>query len=333
MKVVNVSQRSSEWRHWREQGVSASEAAVIMNRSPHKTPWRLWAEKTGWVLEQTLDNNPLVRIGIEEEAKALQCFEDKHEVLLLPLCGESERYPLMRASFDGLSDSNEPVEVKCPHETTFLEVLLNREQSPVYQLHWCQVQQQLLVADAGRGFLYFYNQGQDLEFEVERDDAFLMQLIDTAMDFWSAIKTGKEPPKDPGRDLYLPEGATEQQWQALAASYRQNAAKMDSIKTELKALEAQQTSIEHTLVGLMGDYLAAEHSGLRVSRFQVQGAIDYKAVLNTLLPDMQESALDIYRKPSAHRVRVTCRDDSGKNAEVAFDAKVLKSLAGVDFWF
>jgi len=289
MKVVNVSQRSPAWRHWREQGISASEAAVIMGRSPHKTPWRLWAEKTGLVLEQTLDNNPLVRIGIEEEAKALQRFEDKHEVLLLPLCGESERYPLMRASFDGVSASNEPVEVKCPHETTFLEVLLNREQSPVYQLHWCQVQQQLLVAEASRGFLYFYHQGQDLEFVIARDEAFVTQLIETAMDFWSAVKTGKELPKDPERDLYLPNGAAEQQWQSLAANYRRNAVKIAGIKTELKALEAQQARIEQSLVDLMGDYLAAEHSGLRVSRFWVQRGIDYKAVLNTLLPDMKES--------------------------------------------
>ena len=63
MKVVDVSQRSDVWRQWRLQGVSASEAAVIMNRSPYKTPWRLWAEKIGLVLEASLDNNPLIRAG------------------------------------------------------------------------------------------------------------------------------------------------------------------------------------------------------------------------------------------------------------------------------
>ena len=48
MKVINVSQRSDAWRVWRAQGMSASEAAIIMGRSPYKTPWRLWSEKTGW---------------------------------------------------------------------------------------------------------------------------------------------------------------------------------------------------------------------------------------------------------------------------------------------
>ena len=60
MKVVDVSQRSDAWRVWRSQGIGASEAAVIMGRSPYKTPWRWWAEKTGLVLEQPQDNNPLI---------------------------------------------------------------------------------------------------------------------------------------------------------------------------------------------------------------------------------------------------------------------------------
>jgi hypothetical protein len=119
----------------------------------------------------------------------------------------------------------------------------------------------------------------------------------------------------------------------LAADYRQNAEKIDDIKAQLKAMELQQATIEHTLVGLMGPFLAAEHSGLRISRFQVQGSIDYKAVLNAMLPEVPESALEPYRKNPSERVRITCRDDDGKRAEVPFDAEVLKDLAGVDYWF
>lgn len=333
MNVVDVSQRSTAWRHWRSQGVSASEAAIVMNRSPYKTPWRLWAEKIGLVLEASLDNNPLIRAGIQQEPEALQRFEDKHELMLLPLCGESERYPLMRASFDGLSDANEPVEIKCPHENTFLDVLLNREASAAYQLYWCQVQQQLLVSEAQRGFLFFYHQGQDIEFEIQRDETFLTQLVESAMDFWSAVKSKKEPQKDPTRDLYLPQGESERQWQQLAATYRQRALTIMDIKSQLNQLEDEQSRIEDTLVTLMGDYVAAEHSGLRISRFQSQGAIDYKAALQALQPDVQAAALELYRKPSATRVRVTCRDDDGKHAEVPFDAQALKDLAGADFWF
>jgi len=239
----------------------------------------------------------------------------------------------MRASFDGLSDANEPVEIKCPHETTFVDVLLNREASAAYQLYWCQVQQQLLVAEAQRGFLFFYHQGQDVEFEIQRDETFLTELVASAMDFWSAVKSKKEPSKDPERDLYLPHGEAERQWQQLAATYRQRALTITELKGQLKSLEDEQSRIEDSLVALMGDYVAAEHSGLRISRFQSQGAIDYKAALQALQPDVQAAALEVYRKQSSTRVRVTCRDDDGKHAEVPFDAQALKDLAGVDFWF
>ena len=110
-----------------------------------------------------------------------------------------------------------------------------------------------------------------MEFEIARDEAFLTQLIATAMGFWPAVKSGQEPHKDPERDLYLPKGADEKQWQQLAANFRQNAVKIDDIKAQLKALELQQAGIEQNLVGLMGDFMAAEHSGLRISRFQMQG--------------------------------------------------------------
>lgn len=333
MKIVNVSQRSPEWKAWRLQGMSASEAAIIMNRSPHKTPWRLYAEKIGLVLEQDLDNNPLIRAGIQQEPQALQCFEEKHDVMLLPICGESERFPLMRASFDGLSDINEPVEVKCPHETTFLDVLLNREQSEAYQLYWCQVQQQMLVAEANRGFLFFYHQGQDVEFEIERDESFQNQLVQTAMEFWSNVKNRREPEKDPERDLYIPQGASELSWQKLAANYRQNQQLLEGIKGQIESIQIQQAQYEKALVEMMGDYLAAEHSGVRVNRYFVQGAIDYKAVIKALIPNCSESTLEAYRKPSAQRIRMTCRDDDGKRTEVPFDPDVLKDIVGVDYWF
>lgn len=333
MKVINVSQRSQPWRDWRAQGLSASEAAVIMKRSPYKTPWRLWAEKTGLVLEKSLANNPLIRAGIQQEPAALQHFEDKHGVMLLPLCAESAHYPLLRASFDGLTEDNEPVEIKCPHANTFLEVQQNREQSLTYQLYWCQVQQQLLVAEAARGFLYFYLAGQSIEFVIARDEGFIKWLLATSMAFWSALQSGVEPIKDPERDLFLPTGQVERQWQALAANYRHNALQMVALKEQLKTLEALQPALEQRLVSLMGDYRAAEHSGVRVNCFQIQGNIDYKAALQSLLPAVSETVLEGYRKPASQRVRITCRDEDGKLAEVPFAADALQALVTCDYWF
>jgi hypothetical protein len=39
--------------------------------------------------------------------------------MLLPLCGESEDHPVLRASFGGIADDGSPVELKVPVERTF----------------------------------------------------------------------------------------------------------------------------------------------------------------------------------------------------------------------
>ena len=83
----------------------------------------------------------------------------------------------------------------------------------------------------------------------------------------------------------------------------------------------------------MGEFMTAEHSGLRVNRFQVQGSIDYKTLLNAQLPELQEAAWETYRKKPTTRVRITCRDDYDKRAEVPFDAEALKDLVRFDYWF
>lgn len=58
MKVIDLVQRSLEWHQWRKSGVTASESPILMG-SPYKTPWRLWAEKRGLILEADLSGNLL----------------------------------------------------------------------------------------------------------------------------------------------------------------------------------------------------------------------------------------------------------------------------------
>ena len=59
MKIVNVSQGSAAWLKWRQQGITATDAVVLLGLSPYKSVWRLWAEKVGFAREADLSLNPL----------------------------------------------------------------------------------------------------------------------------------------------------------------------------------------------------------------------------------------------------------------------------------
>ena len=61
---------------------------------------------------------------------------------LLPSCAEADHNAIFRASFDGINDAGEPVELKMSLPVSFEDVQAHREQSEAYQLYWVQVQHQ-----------------------------------------------------------------------------------------------------------------------------------------------------------------------------------------------
>jgi putative phage-type endonuclease len=325
MKIVDVTQRSAEWKQWRAQGVTASEAAIVLGRSPYKTPWRLWAERTGLAREEDLSSNPHVQRGVAQEDSARKAFEDRHSTLLLPLCAESDAHPVLRASFDGIADDGAPVELKVPAERTFAEVAAKQTNASAFQLYWPQVQHQLFVADAERGWLVFYGgPGRLIEFPVERDVAFLNQdLVPGCLAFWEAIAKRKEPPRDPARDLYVPVGEVLDHWSILAGEYRDLLREKARLDAQLRESKEDLDRVEIALIAMMGDFLTAEAAGLKITRFLQNGAIDYGKALKALLPNLDAAMLETYRRKATERVRVTAIDEA--SATIPFDGRQVEA--------
>ena len=311
MRLIDVIQRTPAWERWRAGGVTASEAAIVLGRSPYKTPWRLWAERTGVAAPPDLSQNPHVARGVALEDAARQWFEARHDTLLLPVCAESDTHPVLRASFDGIADDGAPVELKAPAEKTFAEVAAEGTASRAYALYWPQLQHQLYVADADHGWLVFYGDAtRVLEFPIARDEGFLgNELIPACLHFAEQIKKREAPARDPQRDLFVPEGADLARWTQLAATYRALSAECGQLEAPLLALQERLAATQEELVALMGEFLLAEAAGLKVTRMRSSGAIDYKAALAALLPDVETDVLEAFRRPASERVRTTLRPD------------------------
>ena len=314
MKVIDITQRTPEWHAWRRQGVSASEAAVMLGISPHKTPWRLWAEKTGRLEPEDLAGNPNVRRGIEFEDTARQAVERYKEecgVLLLPVCAEHDGMPWLRASLDGINDKGEPVELKCPADSTFEAVKTEGKQSEAFRLYYPQVQFQMMVTGASKGFLVFYTQkdgGALITFDLELDLNLASELSTITKDFWEAVKQDKAPPMDPGRDVFVPNGEAREAWDALAETRLRLTDAIAKEEKIVKSLKAELKANGTELVGKMGDFGHAAAAGIAVTRYEQQGAVDYTQLLRDLLPDLDPAVLASYRKAGSSRVKVTKKD-------------------------
>ena len=320
MKSIDVAQRTPEWDRWRVQGITASESAIILGRSPYKTPWRLWAERTGLARPADLSRNPHVARGNRLEDAARQWFEQTHDTVLMPVCAESEQEPLLRASFDGINDAGEPVELKVPSERIYREVEAHGRASGPYRLYEPQVQHQVYVAGADKGWLVFYLDEQNQRvFELARDAKLIRAIVGQGKAFWQAIVDGDEPEKDPGRDLFVPTGEQLGEWTALAGRYRRIQQEAKTIDATLKRRKAELDQIQTQLVAMMGEALIAESAGLRITRFCAKGSVDYPALVTALLPELEADAIERFRRSPTERVRVTVQETADK-AVIPFDA-------------
>lgn len=332
MKIINLQQRTPEWHKWRTSGVSASEAIVVLGQCLLKTIYRLYTEKKGITLPDNLDANPFVQRGIRLEATARKSFENRYDTMLLPLCAESEEFPFLRASFDGISDEGIPVELKVPMEVNFRNAQQDGIESKIYKRYYYQVQHQILVAGSDKGYLSLYlNDKEQLDFLIERDNDLIDNLVFEARKFVDCLNKNKPPATDPERDIYIPSGQELDQWNALAANYHSIEEMIEEFKIKIKPLEKEQADIEKEFLKLIGDFAQAESAGLRISRYLQQGNIDYKAALLTLHPDVDPSFLETFRKNSSERTRLTLKDE--EKASVPFSMDAIMSANDGDFWF
>lgn len=306
MKIANVTQGSDEWKAWRSQGVTASDAVALMGYDD-RTWWHLWSEKSGLVEPPDLDRNPHVRRGHRLEDPARQALEARLGCVLLPVCAEHDDAPYIRVSFDGLDDDNRPTELKAPGESVAQEVEVDGEQSHPYQRYWAQVQHQLLVSGTDYGYLAFYNPlfgGDGLRvFRIDADPAFQADLQEQAQRFMALLSGGQPPAKDPERDPYQPTASNDLRWKDVAAEYGELEARAKALKSELNIIQQQQRELASDCRQMMGEFRKADAHGLKVSRSEQRGQID----LDQLLADhnISQDTADQYRKAPSERTRIT----------------------------
>jgi len=303
MKIINLEQGTQEWLQWRKTGVTASEIAAILGLSPYKTAWQVWAEKTGLVEPEDLSANPHVANGVRLEDVARQFFEQQHDDVLLPVCVESEEHPFLKASLDGLSMNNMPVELKVPSEPTWNQISASGENSNAYKLYYPQVQHQLAVTGAEKGWLVFYRDNESQEFVILRDDAMIAEIIQKADTFWKSVMQGKEPAKDPERDFFHPKDDQILEWETAATGWLECNTELKALEKRVKDLKSIQDQHLSVMKSLMGKFMHAEAAGLKVTRFGVRGTVDYEKLLLDKGISLEE--VEPYRKPGSERCKVT----------------------------
>jgi len=278
MRKINFEQGSDEWLSWRKTLLTATDASVIMGVSPYCTPYKLWQRKIGQIPEQAV-TAPMLR-GQRDEPRARELFCKMYRMGLTPCCIESEKYPFLGASLDGLSDcENYIVEIKSQSP--------DKIANGIPPMHIAQMQHQMLCTDGKVQKAFYVSYWENaidvliLEFDEEGTKNYLLE----AQAFWNKMLAFEAPPlsKRDYKDM-----SSVQAWNIHADNYK-------NICAQIKALEDAKDQSRKNLIDLAGDDNGSG-CGVKVLKKYVKGRVDYDAI-----PELKSLDLETYRKaPSSN---------------------------------
>ena len=186
MKIIPIKQNSEEWEAFRRTKIGASDCPAICGVDPYKKPEKLFNQKfTGEKQYET----PAMRRGKELEPKARELMSKAMGKCYLPVVGQHEEFDWMIASFDGFDISTKDIiEIKCPSEKTFNEIVLERK---IPKQYIYQMQHQMFVAELEECLLIPFNGLYFEEIVIERDEDIIQELFEKERHFYQCMLEGE----------------------------------------------------------------------------------------------------------------------------------------------
>lgn len=113
MKIVNLEQRTPEWREFRKRGLGSSHIPSIMGCDPYNSIYDTWAKITGKKTEKKT-TLPMQR-GTDYEKEALEWLCKTTGKIYKPIVVQHKKYPFLYASIDAYcAEDHSIVEIKTP---------------------------------------------------------------------------------------------------------------------------------------------------------------------------------------------------------------------------
>jgi putative phage-type endonuclease len=261
-EFVKATQRSPEWLELRRQGLGASDMAAVMGVSPYKTPYQLWAEKTGATPPQKV--GAAANRGVILEDAVGQYYEQERGVKLRKSNGivRLHKHPRIMASLDRtiVGEPKGIVEIKTSASPRWSmwpvppEVQVQvQTQLGITGSEWCDV-----VALLG-----------GLVFKIERvqfDPLLWAEIQRAALLFLDAVDS-KTPPQLEALDaqafaIATPQGS--QEFVEATSDLERVYAQLRETNTELHFLEQKKGSLEIIIKEAIGEKAGLAGNGWTV---------------------------------------------------------------------
>lgn len=253
-RVSTKNMSRSEWLERRRKTIGGSDAAGIVGLSRWASPFSVWAEKTGRVVDK--EDTEAMRQGrdLEDYVARRWMEESGKRVYRLPAMLYNHKYSFAHADVDRMV-MGEQAGLEC--KTTFSLDLkqFNGVEFPVQ--YYAQCVHYLAVTGADRWYLAVLAYGRGFfTFTLERNQAEIDALMTAEQDFWKLVEMDTPPDAD-GSDATT---AALQEVYPFSQTVTADLFGRDTVlreymrlKAEQKALDNRLGEIENTIKADMGE--------------------------------------------------------------------------------
>jgi putative phage-type endonuclease len=257
----------NEWLKRRNDGLGASDAAVVLEMSRYKSKLRLWAEKTGLIEAEDISEKEVVYWGVMLEETVAKEFAKRSglKVQRRNAILQHPDHPFMLANVDRLIVGREEgLECKTAHALKAKE--WNGDEVP--DEYYLQCQHCMAVTGYKTWYIAVLIGGQKFIFkEIPRNEKVIANMIVAEAEFWALVESNIPPEPDGSEDCaelaleLFPEGqkdlVTDLPEEALGMIDRYRSSVV--LKNQAtKMVTAAQTAIEllmgDCVTGLIGEW-------------------------------------------------------------------------------
>ena len=277
--LTDIEQGSAEWLALRKTKITATDASVIMNANPWKTPLQLYHEKLSNEPPKPPNEKMSRGLLLEPMARDLFMIQTGFEVVPKVIVKD-----WAMASLDGMDALNSIiVEIKCPGEKD--HALAQQGKIPDY--YYPQLQHQMYVADINLAYYFSFDGIDGVIVKIQRDQNYIDKMLIEEKKFYECL-INKTPPENSGSDFVE---RSDEVFTLYANQWKE-------INNQIKDLQQIEESLRNEIIYLCEDK-NTKGSGVSVSKISRKGNVEYNKI-----PELKNIDLEQYRKPEINCWRI-----------------------------
>ena len=259
-KVSTAGWSREKWQSWRRkvQTIGGSDAAVVLGLNPYKSPYSLWAEKTGAVEPEDISDKEAVRLGNDLEEYVAKRWTEKtgKKVCRKNAILSNPEYPFAHANIDRAVIGEPDAGLECKTTSSF-DMIRKLRAGDIPDSWYCQCMHYMMVTGAERWYLAVVAFGAGFyEFTIARDNEEISELASAEQAFYESILFGPAPSPDGSissldtMSKLMPNSRSRTIDASGAVSYLME---YSAIKKQIERLEGHLHEAEANIKAFMGD--------------------------------------------------------------------------------